>query len=66
MKHIARKLLLGVALAMVGLQAQAIQISGVGDTWTVDWLVTSTTSDLTATSNWVRIPAKLNTDSGRT
>jgi hypothetical protein len=38
-------------------QAQAIQISATGDTWTVDWLVDASTtaglsSDLTATSTW--------------
>lgn len=39
-------------------QAQAIQINSAGDTWTVDWLVDSSTtptltSDLTATSTWL-------------
>jgi hypothetical protein len=38
-------------------QAQTIQISSAGDTWTIDWLVDASTtstlsSDLTATSTW--------------
>jgi hypothetical protein len=42
---------------LVATQAQAIQIDSAGDSWTVDWLVDSSTipslsSDLTATSSW--------------
>lgn len=51
------KLIAFIATLLFTAQTQAIQIDSAGDTWTVDWLVDSSTtpgltSDLTATSTW--------------
>lgn len=51
------KLLALLTALLFTCQVQAIQINGAGDTWTVDWLVsasstTGLSSDLTATSSW--------------
>ena len=53
-----KKILSLIAALLLSTQAQAIQISSAGDSWTVDWLVDASTtaglsSDLTATSNWL-------------
>jgi len=47
-----------LAALLLSTQVGAIQISSSGDSWTVDWLVDSSTTsgltqDLTATSNWL-------------
>ncbi len=52
------KLITLLAALLLPFQVQAIQINSAGDSWTVDWLVSASTtaglsSDLTATSNWL-------------
>ena len=52
------KLLTLLAALLLSSQAQAIQITGAGDSWNVDWLVSASStpglsSDLTATSSWL-------------
>ncbi len=53
-----RKIFALLAALLFTHQAQAIQINSVGDSWTVDWLVSASTTsglsnDLSATSSWL-------------